>query len=425
MAQQQYDVVIIGAGIAGLCAALQLQNEGLNIKIYDAADAVGGRVRTDQQDGFLLDRGFQVLLTAYPQANELLDYDQLGLKHFAPGVMIYYNDNKFHRLIDPFRNPIGIISTLLSPLTNWADRIKIVALRNRHKRLSVAQIFEQPEQSSLNFLREWQFSETMINAFFKPFLGGIFLDTDLQTSSRMLEFVMKMFTDGYAALPAEGIEAIPRQIAAQLSKDTVQLNTRVAKVEKNKVTLENGEIINTRSILIATDAPQAQLLLGNIDTINTQANSVRCIYFAADKPPLAAPILLLNGSGQGLINNVAIPSLVNPQYAPAGRHLISVSVIEPTNHLTDEQLLMQVRSELRHWFKKEVRYWEHLRTYTIPYALPKSTHIQPLHKDQIQAIQAGIYICGDHTNTSSLNGAIESGRLTANAISWDLALSKN
>ena len=135
---QQYDVVIIGAGIAGLCAALQLQNEGLNVKIYDAADAAGGRVRTDKQDGFLLDRGFQVLLTAYPEATRLLDFDQLGLKHFAPGTMIYYHD-KFHRLIDPFRNPMGVFSTLLNPIANWADRIKIVALRNRHKRLSIPQ----------------------------------------------------------------------------------------------------------------------------------------------------------------------------------------------------------------------------------------------------------------------------------------------
>lgn len=421
---QQYDVVIIGAGIAGLCAALQLQNEGLNVKIYDAADAAGGRVRTDKQDGFLLDRGFQVLLTAYPEATRLLDFDQLGLKHFAPGTMIYYHD-KFHRLIDPFRNPMGVFSTLLNPIANWADRIKIVALRNRHKRLSIPQLFEQPEQSSLSFLHEWQFSDTMIEAFFKPFLGGIFLDTELQTSSRMLEFVLKMFSEGYAALPAEGIQAIPRQIEAQLLKDTIQLNTRVTKVEKNKITLENGEKINARAILIATDAPQAQQLLGNTATINTQANSVRCIYFAADKPPLAAPILLLNGSGKGIINNVAIPSLVNPQYAPAGRHLISVSVIQPTNHLTDEQLFIQVRSELRHWFKKEVRYWEYLKTYTIPYALPQSPNLQPLHKDNIQPIQPGIYICGDHLNTPSLNGAMESARLTADTISWDLALNKN
>jgi protoporphyrinogen oxidase len=421
---QQYDVVIIGAGIAGLCAALQLQNEGLNVKIYDAADAAGGRVRTDKQDGFLLDRGFQVLLTAYPEATRLLDFDQLGLKHFAPGTMIYYHD-KFHRLIDPFRNPMGVFSTLLNPIANWADRIKIVALRNRHKRLSIPQLFEQPEQSSLSFLHEWQFSDTMIEAFFKPFLGGIFLDTELQTSSRMLEFVLKMFSEGYAALPAEGIQAIPRQIESQLLKDTIQLNTRVTKVEKNKITLENGEKINARAILIATDAPQAQQLLGNTATINTQANSVRCIYFAADKPPLAAPILLLNGSGKGIINNVAIPSLVNPQYAPAGRHLISVSVIQPTNHLTDEQLFIQVRSELRHWFKKEVRYWEYLKTYTIPYALPQSPNLQPLHKDNIQPIQPGIYICGDHLNTPSLNGAMESARLTADTISWDLALNKN
>lgn len=416
----KYDVVIVGGGIAGLTAAIELQNEGLTVKLLEAADRIGGRVKTDTMDGFLLDRGFQVLLTAYPEVFRLLDYKALGLFNFAPGALIW-RGGKMHKMVDPFKQPAAIITGLLSPIANFADKLKIVALRNRLKRFTPEQIFDRPERSTADYLREWNFSATFIQAFFKPFFGGIFLENGLQTSSRMLEFVFKMFSAGNAALPAEGMEAIPRQIAARLKEDTIQTNARVTKVTKTKVTTENGNTYECRAVLIATEAPAAQQLLGKTD-VPTTANSVSCLYFTTDKPPILRPFLVLNGDGEGVVNNMCVPSLVNPNYAPPGRHLISVSVLGTPN-ITDEQLLNQVRSELRKWFKKEVRFWDHLKTYHIPYALPQQRHVTLPDKNNIKPVQPGIYLCGDYLYNGSLNGAMESGRYTANALAWDLALS--
>lgn len=418
----KYDVVIVGAGLSGLSAALQLQNEGLAIKVIEAADAPGGRIRTDHIDGFLLDRGFQVLLTAYPELRQPpVNLSALQLHSFFPGALVYYNQH-LHRLTDPFRQPLQSFSTLFSSLTTWNDKLKVIALRNRHRRLSIAQIFEQPEQTTAQFLREWNFSPHFIQTFLRPFLTGTLLDPTLQTSSRMFEFVFKMFTEGTAALPNEGMEALPRQLAAQLQPQTLQLNTCVAKIEKNKLKTTSGETIETAVIIVATDAAQAQNLLGSEIVTSTDAHKTKCLYFSTDKPPIAEPLLLLNGENEGLVNHVCIPSLINPNYAPVGRHLISVSVVKDTSDMTEEALQSAVRKELRGWFKKEVRYWEYLKTYHIDNALPVKNTIQVPNKQRIQPVKPDIYMCGDHTHSPSINAALESGRYTAAAVSWHLAL---
>ncbi len=419
----QYDVTIIGAGVAGLSAAIHLQNEGLSVKILEAADAVGGRMRTDKVDGFLLDRGFQVMLTAYPELMKMLDYDSLGLKHFFPGALIRYND-KTHVLADPFRKPTVALGSLFAPIANIGDIIKVWAIRNRTRRFSIEQIFQQKEQATLDYLREWNFSEKMIHSFFKPFFGGIFLEENLQTSSRMFNFVFKMFAKGYAALPAEGIEAIPKQLAERLEKDSLSLNTKVVSVKPNEVTLENGEKINTRAILIATQAENVMQMIDYQPT-TIKTNSVKCLYFSTDRPPFTRPFIMLNGENTGYINNICVPSVINPSYAPAGRHLISVSIIKDTSHLEEEELLLEVKRELRQWFKKEIRFWDFLKMYDIEQALPQKHQIELLNKNDIKPIQKGIYIAGDHLQHASIQGAMESARIVTNAISWDLALSND
>ncbi len=423
----KFDVTIIGAGVAGLSAAIHLQNEGLAVKVLEASDGVGGRVRTDKVDGFLLDRGFQVLHTAYPEALRMLDYDSLRLKSFVPGALIRYQDRNY-RFADPFRKPVNAMMGLFSPIGNWGDRLKILALRNRHRRLSLDQIFTAKEMPTLDLLREWNFSESMIESFFRPFLGGVFLDESLQTSSRMFEFVFKMFASGYAALPAEGMGAIPRNLASLLSKGTIDLNTTVASITEKTVLTQSGDKIETEAILIATDAANALKILGRKRNakkgISEATNGVKCLYFVTDRPPFTQPMLMLNGDGKGLVNNVCVPSVISPTYAPPGRHLISVSVIRPTQ-LTNEELLVAVKAEMRTWFNKEIRYWEHLKTYDIPKALPTKNSIKLVNKNDIKPVAPGIYVTGDHTWHGSLHGAMESARFTANTISWDLALASN
>jgi len=417
-----YDVIIVGAGIAGLSAAVHLQNEGLRVKVLEADKEIGGRMRTDKFNGYLLDRGFQVLLTAYPEALRMLDYKSLQLRNFNPGALVHYK-GKMRRMSDPFRQPSSIFSALFSPISNWGDKAKVLALRNRYKRLSIDKIFKQPETSTLSFLQEWHFSPTMINAFFKPFLGGIFLDQKLETSSRMCKFVLKMFMQGSAALPAQGMQAIPQQLADKLHENTIQTNATVQQIQKGKVKLQNGEVLHTKMILVASNVANLPQLLPQYATKNSlKTQTTQCLYFSTKKLPIRQePILLLNGNGTGLINNICFPSTVQASYAPPNRHLLSVSVIKK-HQLSDEELLDRVQTELHTWFGTKFQ-MQHLRTYTVKNALPNQLSIKLPKKNKIRPFSPGIYVCGDHTYHGSIHGAMESARYTANAISWDLALS--
>ncbi len=415
----KYDVVIIGAGMAGLSAAVCLQNEGLNVKVLEASNTIGGRLQTDYIDGFLLDKGFQVLLTAYPEVQRFLEFDALDLKTFLPGALVFFNE-KIHRLADPFRQPLNIFPTLLSPIATWRDKIKTIALRNRHKRLSIEQIFEQPEVPLSQYLDSWSFSPRYLQTFFYPLLRGIMLDYDLNVSSRQFEFIFKMLAEDMVALPSNGMAAIPRQMATRLLTDTIQTNTQVQKIEKNKLKTDSGQTFEANIILMATDPKNARKLLG--ETIpEVPMSGTCCLYFSTDQSPIDEPFLVLNGENEGIVNHLCVPSLLQPNYAPKGRQLVSVSVVKPTQ-MSEVDLLAAVKKELRRWFKKDVRYWEHLQTYHLPDALPRFSRLNLPSNNKITPLLPNIYVCGDYMWNPSLNGAMAAGRCTADAISWDLAL---
>jgi phytoene dehydrogenase-like protein len=258
----------------------------------------------------------------------------------------------------------------------------------------------------------------MIARFFRPYFGGNFFEEDLQTSSRMFDFVFRMFSLGQTAIPASGMQAIPRQIAASLPEDTVRLNARVANIDHNTVTLENGETLTAPVVIIATEAPVMHTLLR--DDQKPDSRSTTCLYYTADELPMDDPMLILNGDGTGPINNVNLLSNVAPSYAPAGKALVSATVVGNPD-VADGKLESQVRRHLAEWFGPEVGTWEHLCTYRVPYALPDqsppflSEHMRsPRHRP-------GLYLCGDHCATASINGALLSGRLAAEAVLQDLA----
>jgi len=410
------DVLVIGAGLAGLTCARRLHERGVDVQILEASDRVGGRVRTETVDGFRLDRGFQVLLTAYPETQRELDYDALDLHAFHDGALVRYN-GRFHRIADPRRHPWDAPRTLVAPIGSPLDKLRILRLRRTLTRESIPQVMEREERTTLDALRtRWGFSSSMIDRFFRPFFGGIFFDRTLEASSRMFEFVFKMFAEGRTVLPAGGIDQMPTQMRQHLPEEAVRLNAEVEAVEGQSVTLRDGEALEAPHVVVATEAPEANRLVGNVSP--TEGRSTVCLYYAAPRSPLDAPLLVLNGDGVGLINNVAVPSDVAPGYAPDDRALVSVVVVG-TPPETKDALQREVRKQLIDWFGLAAGGWTHLQTQHIPYALPEQAPPFLSPPEKAVSRRPGLYVCGDHRRTASLNGALASGRAAADAVWTD------
>ncbi len=409
----ELDVVIVGAGLAGLACAMQLARAGLNFQILEASDVPGGRVRTDEVDGFRLDRGFQVLLTAYPEARAVLDYSALRLHAFAPGALVRYH-GRFYPLGDPWRDKSSLWPTLLSPVPQWGDSWRLMKLRRELVAKPLEEIFSGPETTVLAALRRRGFSRRFIDYFFRPWIGGAMLDTTLSGSSRMFEFLFQMFALGDAAVPAAGMGAIPQQLAAALPPGCLRLGVRVESVETGAVRLEGGERLTARAIVVASDGGEAARLLRLERTPSW--HSVWCFYLAAKEPPYDEPLLALSGGGRGPITNLAVMSNVAPGYAPPGEHLISATVIGFDLRDTGS-LVSAVRAQLRRWFGSVAEEWRLLRHYHIERGLPV---VQPVEPPRSPAVAPGVYTCGDWRGTPSIQGALESGRLAADAVLLDL-----
>ncbi|MGK0251952.1 MAG: phytoene dehydrogenase-like protein, partial [Gammaproteobacteria bacterium] len=257
MNKQDHKIHIIGAGVSGLIAARVLEGAGYSPIIIEATDRVGGRVKTDLVEGYQLDHGFQVLLTAYPAAQKYLDIEALELQYFLPGATIFHNGNK-QTIGDPLRNISLLLPTLFSDIGTFSDKFKVLKLNKLLKKTTIPEIFAKDEKTTFQYLSDFGFSEEMIHHFFTPFFSGIFLEAELETSSRMFEFVYKMFGEGFAALPKAGIEAIPKQLKDSLEQTRFQFNTKVKAVEDGNIVLENGAILESHFTIIAT-APSALL----------------------------------------------------------------------------------------------------------------------------------------------------------------------
>ena len=383
------------------------------MRVLEASDGVGGRVRSDLADGFRLDRGFQVLLTAYPETRRVLDYAALDLRRFLPGALVW-RAGRFHELSDPWRRPERAWRSLTAGVGSLADRLRIARFRGRVRRGSLDQLFRRPESSANERLQAEGFSDEMIASFFRPFMGGVLLDRSLSASSRMLEFVFRMLAEGDTAVPAAGMQAIPDQIARQLPRGTLRLGARVAAASSREVRLDSGEVVGGDAVVIATEGPEASRLAG---LPAPGSRSVTCLYFAAERAPLEEPILVLDGDGVGPVNNLCVPSQVASAYAPAGAALVSASVVDEAAGAAGEAALEgAVRSQLEGWFGPQVRSWRHLRTYRVRHAQPEQRPgvLEPVERPA--RLRGGLFVCGDHRDTASLQGALLSGRRAAEAV---------
>ncbi|HSK97003.1 MAG TPA: NAD(P)/FAD-dependent oxidoreductase [Euzebyales bacterium] len=410
-------IIIVGAGLAGLRCAGVLQQHDVPWLLLETQDGPGGRVRTDYVDGFQLDRGFQVLLTAYPEARAALDYAALDLRAFTPGALVRV-PGSFHRVVDPRRRPLSTLSTLRAPVGTLADKARVAWLRRRLLRGSVDDLWRRPERTTREALASLGFSSRMVERFWRPLLAGIQLDPTLHTSSRMFDFVLRMLAEGDNALPSAGIQAIPDQLAAGLPGARIRYNATVVAVDAGGVWLDDGELVRGRAVVVATDGPTASRLLRALPAPGS--NRARCLYFAAERTPVDEPVIVLNGEGRGVVNNLCVPSVVAPRYAPQGVSLVSVSVLTGPN---DPQALeAAVREQLRGWFGRRVDTWRLLRHYDIAHAQPAQAPPALSPPQRPVEVDTGVFVCGDHRDNASINGALASGHRVADHLAAALAL---
>lgn len=412
------DVLVVGAGLAGLCCGKRLAECGVSFRILEASDGVGGRVRTDLVDGFRLDRGFQIYLTAYPEGRRVLDLAALDLKPFTRGAKVWVN-GRFHRVADPRSEPLTAVRSLFNAVGSPADKFQLAKLYWAINRGKLSDQLRKDDQLTLDLLR-WAggFSPRMIDRMFRPFFGGVALEKNLVTSSRFFRFVFRMFAEGPGAVPAAGMQAIPDQIAAGLPPGAVRLGAAVEQVGHREVTLAGGEVVRGRAVVVATEGPAASRLLGR-EVPDPGSNGSTTLYYASDRPPTDEPILMLDGEGSGPVNSLVVMSNTSAAYAPPGQALLSASVVGiPSDD--DVELDRQARAQLRGWFGPDVDRWRPLRIDRVPHSLPDQTagKLDPWQRPV--RLRPGLYVCGDHRDNGSIDGAMTSGFRAAQAVMEDL-----
>jgi glycine/D-amino acid oxidase-like deaminating enzyme len=407
-----HDVVIVGAGLAGLACARTLHAAGIDAVVLEASDGVGGRVRTDLVDGFVLDRGFQILLTAYPELHRWIDLESLDLCRFEPGARIRV-DGRFRTVGDPLRRPADLVSTVVAPIGSPLDKLRILRAVASVRQGSVPDLLRRPDGTTAERLQHLGFSHRAVERFLRPLFAGIQLDPDLEVSSRRFEVILRMLAVGDAAVPAAGMAALPEAIAAGLPEGTIRLSTPVHGAGPGVVRTDGGSL-SAAAVVVATDGPSAAALTSAV--ADPGSRPVAALWFGADAPPLRGPRLVLDGDRSGPVRNLAVMSEVSPRYAPEGRASVVAAV--PGPDALDPELPAVTRRQLRGWFGAEVDGWDLLRVDVIPHGQPDQR--PPLHPKQSVRVADGLFVCGDHRDTASIQGALFSGRRTAASVLADL-----
>ena len=414
------EVVVIGAGLAGLACARTLSAAGVPVRVLEASSRPGGRVQTDEVDGFLLDRGFQVLLDAYPELRRQADVPALELRPFRAGAVVRHSGG-YRTVADPWRDPWRAPATLFSGVFTLADCKRMLQLRHAFAGRR-APSPELEKVRTMELLRQLGFSRQSLDRFFRPFFGGVYLDHTLSAGADFFAFVFRMFATGRATLPARGMRALPEQLAATLPPGSIQYGASVTRWQGTTVDVAGGDPVPAQRVVLATDSFTAARLLGRQES-RAWSGGITFSYAVDELPsPLAAPVLVLNGNGRlsGPINHLCAPHMVQPTYAPAGRHLVSATVVD-TAGATPTELEQAGRVQMERWFGPAVRAWRLLRTDDLPRSLPRRWSAQADRESRAR-VGAGRYTCGDWIEGPSLNAALRSGRRAAEAVLADLGI---
>ncbi len=410
---QKPQTIIIGAGAAGLVAALELERAGHAPILLEADDRIGGRLKTDEVEGFLLDRGFQVLLTEYPEVKRYLDSTALGLKNFRPGGHVHTRQMHF-RFADPLREPAQIIRSTLSPVGTLSDKLKLAKLGLKLRAKSNEDCFKgYTDKPTMDYLWSLGFSEQIVERFFRPFFGGIFLEQELQTPAAMFRYIFKMFGSGAAALPAGGIESVAKQLASQLKQTNIRCNTRVAEVSAGKVWLEDGtELAAPGGIIIACPPGKVFPRLAG-DPVEWKSTSN--LYFYSNRRLKENRLINLVSDPTSLINTFAVLDEVSPTYKLNGQggSLISVTLREA---ITRQSQLGQAEQDLLRHSRLPNDSLTFLKHYEVKRALPNLQPVTFSYAATHSHVGDRIFLAGDHQLNGSLDAAMRSGRLAAEGV---------
>ena len=395
---------VVGAGISGLYACLLLEQHGFAVDLHERSNTIGGRMQSEKKSGFILDRGFHVLQTGYPLASKVLDYETMSCQAFEPGALIIrpnIKKPKIWQFSDPFRRPIRGILGVFNLFTSPINLLRVGLLRMKLRRIKDTDLFQKKSQTTLDYLQSKGFSQSFIDQFFTPLFGGIFLETELRTDSRMFDFVFKNMSRGDMVLPKDGISACPQQIFERLTNTSLKLNSNISVIDEGK--LSNGDEVFEYDVVVKAFAPKNSNLTRGVWTI----------HFAAPKSPLKDKYIMLNSSLKSekcLISHLAVPSDIQPNYAPSNQSLITVTVVDEdakkqglsTNQAVEERVM----EELLGWFPNEIQNWRVLDVQYIESALPE------LSRNDFDNLSksTNITFCGDNTYHGSVEGALLSAQ---------------
>ncbi|MFC9590099.1 FAD-dependent oxidoreductase [Streptomyces sp. NPDC056944] len=409
--KERVDVVVVGAGAAGLACAADLTARGLAVRLLEADAAPGGRMRTDRVAGFTVDRGFQVFNTSYPQVKQRLDLRRLRLRPFTPGVLVSTAQG-IRRYADPTRDLRRSGDLLSGRAGSPRDLLAAGVLSARDMLEPAALLRSRPDTTTRIALARAGVSGSMVETFFRPFLSGVFLEEELATSSRVFHLVWRTLLRGTLCLPADGAEAVPAQLAAALPTGVLSTASPVDRLITGGVRRSDGTELEARAVVVATGAPAAARLLPGLDV--PAGRTVSTVYHAAEESPLTEPTLVVDARRRFL--NTCVLTEVQPGYAEDGRALIATSVLGELPPERDATL----RAALAEVYGTDTRPWETVHRITVPDALPAMPPPYPL--TQTTRLGGGRYVCGDHRATGSLQGALASGARAAREILTDLGL---
>ena len=390
------DIIILGAGPAGLACALKCQQLGREYLLIEGSNRIGGRLGSLYEDGYIFDLGFQVYNSAYVNTNRLLDLDELNLKYFKPGTAVHYG-NSFQILSDPLRDISKVFSTIFSNITTVSDKLKILSLKNSLSNYKIEED-KTDDITTLRFLKQYGFSDKMIDNFFIPFFSGIFHEKALDTSSKFFKYVFSNFNNGLASLPEKGMQVIPEQLMSKIDIERVMMEKTAINIDDgNKVIFDDGDIFKGENIILTGESTT---LAGKI---KYEYNEVNTIYFTTENEIENGDYIHLFPEDD-MINNIAIPSSISSAYSNGHSHLISITILE--YDCSDLELIKKIRKRLSNYYGGEPGSYDFLRTFSIS----KATIKQPVgHFERKKIVKNGLIIGGEQATNGSIEGAIISG----------------